>query len=273
MKWQCTRARRFGVLAAYQELTSKQELWLAVHRARCSDCAVFLDEIRSTLASIPKSTYHRAGTAFLESLWPRIAAGLSTKPPLGAKFQRRWSTHFPAGRRIGYAFAFAAVMLTVGIVIGRYFTPVSEDERQIAEQRVAQIKAEKELLDQIHRTREYLDRTRTLLLGILNRDPTFPQSDLGDIRKEQEVSKRLVLEGRGLRAELTGDHQGLQRLLIEEIEALLIQLTNLEEYRADAEIRRIQNRVEQRGILLKIAIEDMKIAEQEERVSAAKQIF
>ena len=64
------------------------------------------------------------------------------------------------------------------------------------------------------------------------------------------------------------DDVRLQRQLIDEIDVLLVQLATLKERRGVPQIEIVQREVEQRGIIVKINLADLKMASQEQRLSA-----
>jgi hypothetical protein len=269
LKWSCRQSRRLSVAAAYGELTEGEQQWLERHHAGCKECSAFRADVQATLMSIPRAPSAEGDINAAPDFWPTIVRQLQQESH-GEKVETsRLLDRITKPWKYGLAASLAAVLIIGGVVVGRYLIPAPESAGVDSTMTVA----DQELLNQIHRTQEYLDRTRTLLLGILNREPASSPPAYPNLKKQREVSRRLVSEGRKLHAELSGDDQGLQRLLIEEIEDLLLQLANLEESHATAGLKTIQNGAEQRGILLKISIEDMKIAEEARRASASKQIL
>ena len=113
--------------------------------------------------------------------------------------------------------------------------------------------AERILLNE--RALNYLERSKTLLLGIVNSDPD--ESGLG-LAKERQVSRTLVSEAAELKNSLSDADQQRMKQLVGDLEVILLQIANLGEEKGFPAVEIVRSGVERRGILLKINLEQMR---------------
>jgi hypothetical protein len=116
--------------------------------------------------------------------------------------------------------------------------------------------AERILLNE--RAINYLERSKVLLLGIVNSSSAEPASGL---QKEQQVSRLLVSEAEELKNSLSDADEQRMKQLITDLEVILLQIANLEEEKGFPAVEIVRSGVERRGILLKINLEQMRSQE------------
>jgi hypothetical protein len=104
----------------------------------------------------------------------------------------------------------------------------------------------------------YLERSKVLLLGIVNSSSAEPASGL---EKEQQVSRLLVSEAAELKDRLSDADEQRMKQLITDLEVILLQIANLEEEKGFPAVEIVRSGVERRGILLKINLEQMRSQE------------
>lgn len=267
MRWACRKARRWTALAVYGELTAQELRHLEDHRRICPDCAAFQGELEGMVRSLRGAAEDSSAERDIPDVWPQVASGLRHTSQRSIAGQRRLL--FPAshGKRYGVAAALVTVVLCAGVLIGRYLLPGPDNGRTLTG--AVQV-SDPAALEQIRRTREYLDGTRTLLLGIVNNTRSVADSGDSELPAEREASVRLAREGRELRASLQGDDLELQRLLIDEIEVILLQLSALENSGGRSGIDKVRQEVEQRALFLKITIQDLRMMQRAGAVHGAQ---
>ncbi|GJQ19999.1 MAG: hypothetical protein HBSIN02_03540 [Bacteroidia bacterium] len=242
--WEC---EQLFVEALYGELTGPRRHQFDDHLAGCEDCrGAFqrLAEVSALMDHRERSEPTAAEwTAFWNELEDRLTAGAKTETPRNSILDRLRPVH------ISWAAGIAAVVLVAfGIVIGqRVGVPTDGDLGTHFST------AEKILLNE--RALNYLERSKVLLLGVVNGGFVEPTSGLA---REQEISRSLVTEAANLRQELTAADEQRLKQLIAELEVILLQLANLEQTADIPALEIIRGGVERQGLLLKINLEQMR---------------
>jgi anti-sigma factor RsiW len=131
---------------------------------------------------------------------------------------------------------------------------VEEPLRQAASERQA---AEASTLET--RTTRYLERSKVLLLGLVNLEPA--QEAVLDLSSRQTVARELVREAGTLKTELSQADQALLRTLVADLELILMQIANLEAGIDVPAIELVKSGVDRRAVLLKINLAEMQQAE------------
>jgi hypothetical protein len=102
----------------------------------------------------------------------------------------------------------------------------------------------------------YLERSRNLLIGITNLDETHHNAF--GLSRHQEVSRELITQGSVLAASLNKPDQQLLRLLIQDLQIILLQLANVEVTPGVPAVQLVRKGVNEKSILLKINLEEMR---------------
>jgi len=143
--------------------------------------------------------------------------------------------------------AAAVVILITGIWLGR---GVFADPSLTAVATAAPTELENQALS-------YLDRTKTVLLGLANFDPL--EDDPADLNMERRKSLAggLIQEASFLKKELSRSDQARLSELIGDLEVILLQIANLETEYDIPEIEMVKNGVDRKAIFFKIDVENM----------------
>jgi hypothetical protein len=251
------RFRRMAALALYGELSEKEEARFQRHIAHCADCAGWLDRTRQTLLAARAFPPEPAGlhTRILGALEEEIrTASLRA----GTKPARRRSFAVPVPRYALIAGA-AVLLLAAGYVVGRLTTSTPAPLESLG----LQGEGERFTAAQAQRVDDYLDRSRTLLIGIVNMPAGAGRGGTRKLAVESAVSRKLVSEARSLQEELRSPQAARTRQLVAELELVLLQIANLEKNQNDAGLRLIREGVERGGIMLRITIERMDLDERQ----------
>ncbi len=246
--------RKLFVEALYDEWTNPQKEAFGQHLSGCDECRSAFNAMRMAAAAMDR----RSRPEMTEVEWTIFWNELSTE--LQRKGKERKTRVFPWERlsaflrfrpALGYAGA-ALGILAAGVLIGRLaFTGSAELDTQLLSSQLNT--AEKSILNE--RAQKYLQRSKILLLGIVNGSIATPGSY--DLSKQQEVSRMLVSEAADLRSELTDADQQRMRKLVTDLEVLLLQIANLEQAKDFPALEIVKDGVERNGILLKINLEQM----------------
>ena len=147
------------------------------------------------------------------------------------------------------------------MILGRFF--MQPDSTPVRASNEAQSISSK--VEDVKRAGQYLDRSRTLLLGIINIDTADVGKTGVDLSKQRAVSRELVNEGRVLETSLNSPDQAQLRMLVSELEVLMMQIANLEARNNSPAIQIVRNGVERSAILLKINLEQMQMDTPDEK--------
>jgi hypothetical protein len=113
------------------------------------------------------------------------------------------------------------------------------------------------------RTREYLDQSKVLLIGLMNTDP----KSLAELRSvldgQRQVSKTLGDESQDLASALSDPSQLQLRELVSDLGVILMQIANLDAERDLRGVEIVKSGVERKGLLFKINLEQMLGSSQE----------
>jgi hypothetical protein len=181
-----------------------------------------------------------------EEVFTSQVAKESRKTFLGLKFFPRWA----------FQAAAATALVVVGIFLGRaLFSPAPQgiQTADIKETR-AQVTPRIELAQ---RTQTYVQRSKLLLLGLANFDASKEDPYTLDLPYQQQASRDLLQEAGWLKQELGDAHQRRLQELVADLEAILLQIANLEVEEDLAAVELVQTGVESRGIFLKIHLADV----------------
>lgn len=130
--------------------------------------------------------------------------------------------------------------LLIGILIGKYFLSGRGVNQQTAPDVTLQVQ-------------KYLERSKVLLLGLINLEPAGDQKI--DLSKERRVSRALIKQASFLKENLK--EQRLKEL-INELEGILIEIANMEDQEDLPNVEVLRRGINRQGILLKINIYEMK---------------
>jgi hypothetical protein len=246
--------RDLFVHALYEEWNEPQRKEFKGHLAGCDECRNAFADLQTVAATMKQRARQEMTQVDWTIFWNELSAGIADRsgtqknsPPLWNRFVE----FFRFRPAIGYGAA-ALSILMVGILIGRLvLTGTPDFNAQQLSERLSE--AERTILNE--RAQNYLQRSKILLLGIVNGNGMTPSSY--GLSKQQEVSRLLVKEAGPLRSELTEADQQQMKKLIGDLEVILLQIANLEETKDFPALEIIRDGVERKGLLLKINLEQM----------------
>jgi hypothetical protein len=201
--------------------------------------------MQRTTALLDRRKRPEPSQEFWDNYYDRVSARLQQQSPAPFPFAAKESR-----RSWYYLAAAAAAILVFGIVVGRYFLdrPIPEIVTHPAPR-----PAQTDTLQV--RTGHFLQQSEVLLLAVVN---SSEPSGLEPIQPRQ-TSQSLLTQASGLKEELQdADEQRLRRL-VEELEIILLQIEKLENKKDQSGIDLVRSGVDQRSVLLKIDLEQMKL--------------
>jgi hypothetical protein len=256
----CRTIRSLFIEALYDELSSEQKKAFEAHLRSCPKCSKAYAGLASTLKAMSRRKRTGPKPDFWTGYWDRLSPQLKApvQKPSPIKEWRQWIPELFPLPRWAYQTAAAVALLVIGIFIGRTALGPSHGEKiipQLTERR----EVSPELASYQNRTSQYLEKSKILLLGIINFDAETEDPVALDFSRKQQVSQELVQEAGVLKKGLT--RYGAEDRFIElvsDLEVILLQIANLEKEHDLSAIELVRSGVDRKGILLKITIEEMR---------------
>jgi hypothetical protein len=181
-----------------------------------------------------------------------------------------WWRAFTFVPKWAYQTAVALLLVSLGVFFGRMvFSPPVSDTKQA--HRPGLISQQGPGVELASRTQNYIERSKLMLLAIVNFDPETEDSYALNLPYQQQISKELVQEASYLKSKLADSGQRRLENLIADLEVILLQIANLEsEYDFEA-IDIVKEGVSRRGILMQINLTDIRRSIQKRNKSKSTQ--
>jgi len=113
-------------------------------------------------------------------------------------------------------------------------------------------------IELVQRTQNYIERSKTMLLAIVNFDQENDDPFTLGLPYQRQVSQELVQEAAWIKSGLADSRERRLQELVTDLEVILLQIANLEAESDLEAIELVKDGVENRGILLKINLADMR---------------
>ena len=239
--------------ALYGEIDAAEKERLDLHLRSCPDCASDYASLAATLKIMDKRERLDPGQGFWDGYWDRLSrrmlwesTGEDLAPSLAARLFRplarlpRWSLQ-AAG---------AAALLAVGILVGSRIVRAPEATRTAT----AVIRPAPGAVVQAE---SFIDRSKVLLLGLVNYDPSGGDAYALDLDLKKSMSRGLAAEAPAIRNALNEKGQTRLRGLVADLEVILMQIANLEAGQDLEGVDLIKQGVDRNGIFLKIDLDRM----------------
>jgi len=263
---ECKKFRAYFAESLYRELDMERKKSLEEHLAGCPDCFKEYGEMAGTLKIMREKKVPDPGQEFWDGYWDRLERRMKSEgltgngvdavgPAPERKFFHRRAGFF---QRWTYGMAGAAALLAAGILIGRYFIsrpqavaqkPAQESSARVQPAAGADLRA---------RTSQYFDRSKVVLLALLNFDPKTKDLYGLNIPLQKKRSRELVQEAALLRKDLGNSNQKRLEDLVSDLEMILMQLANLESENDLSAVEMVKLGVESKGVLFGINLSEMK---------------
>ena len=231
---------------------------LEAHLAACSDCARAFAELRATLSVASRRVRPEPAPEYWEGYYDRLAARLDAPPRAASRPPRPPGRRPPALQRTA-RIVLAVFLVAAGVVIGRFLPSPGSVSEPLPAATTTLTQAREDLL---HRqAQRYLNRSKVLLLGLVNTEPGVAGTAGLDLPRQRRIARELVGEAGGLREALVASEQARLSDLVADLELILLQIANLEAEDDLPALELVRSGVDARGILLKINLTEMRMAE------------
>ena len=250
----CRASKDRMIEALYGELDRAEKERFDDHLRSCPECASEYSALGATLKLMDKRERPDPGPEFWDGYWDRLSRRMlweatdeGRSPSLAARFVRVFS-RLP---RWSLQAAGAAALLLVGILIGsRLINPSGEG----AGVETATVSAPSGAVAQ---AANYIERSKVLLLGLVNHDPATEDAYAFDLGGKKAMSRELAAQAPAIRGALNERGQKRLRDLVSDLEIIMMQIANLESGQDVEGVELIKQGVDRRGIFLKIDLDRM----------------
>ncbi|UCE22182.1 MAG: hypothetical protein JSV46_08225 [Candidatus Aminicenantes bacterium] len=257
----CKKCQSLFLEAFYEEMNAEQQHFFKDHLSACERCTSNFEEMKSTLLFMDKRVRPEPRKAFWDSYEERLAQRIEKEEilqPERESSRKKFSRTFIPVPKWAYQAAAALVLIAVGIFIGRMVFLPSAQEIQQASQQPGLTTPQQPGTELVHRTQNYIERSKLILLALVNFDPATEDPYALDLPFQQQVSKELVQEASYLKRELAESDQERVENLIIDLERILLQIANLESENDFEAIELVKEGVKNRGILMQINFADLR---------------
>ena len=254
----CKKCRELLAQALYEELGTGDKALFEDHLASCSTCAAEFKAMKQTLETMDQKTHPDPGKDFWDGYWDRLATRMEREDAaaevLSLSAGRRRGRIFGLAPRWVFQAAAAVALVVVGVFIGRTVFSPQRTAVDLARQTSALGPAES---DPILLARDYIDRSKPVLLALVNYDASSEDPYVLDLPLQKRVSQELVTQAGEIKSGLKEPGQRRLRELVAELETVLLQIANLEAENDLEAVEFVRQGVENGGLLLKINLSEM----------------
>jgi hypothetical protein len=255
----CKKCQALFGEAFYEELDDKQKDFFESHISVCEACESGYAEVTSTLKLMKKRARPEPDQAYWNGYWSRLARRMEkdkTLAPKSESWRRSFFRPFTFASKWAFQTAAALVLVVLGIYIGKMIFSPSTPEFQQSRRLPAVTSQVESSAEYIQRAQNYIERSKLIILALINFDPETEDPYALNLPRQQQVSRELVSEANILKQGIAySDRRHLQGL-IADLEVVLLQIANLESERDFEAIELVKKGVDSRGILLQIHVTD-----------------
>jgi len=241
-------------LIAYREGVAAQRAVIANHLAACEECRAELERIEAVLAALDTLPVPNPGDDYGRRVWRQIAPRLPERPA------RWWQAWFEP-QRLG-ALGTVAALLVVAFLTGRMTKrgPIGNDvanKEQIRERVL------------VVAVGEHLGRSEMMLVELSNAEPLNPAQKQVNISAEQHRAEDLLEENRLYRQTVLMEGDANLASVLDELERVLLDVAHSPEEVTPAQLKKIRQKIEARGILFKVRVVGRELQERQKATKPA----
>lgn len=253
----CNKSKVLIESAINNELSDNELKQLNEHIDTCSKCYAELAGLRNTINTMKNYASPEPDQQFMNNLWKNIAPEIQDSTETRYSFWQRIKKIAESIRyekKWTYQLAGALSILIIGVFIGKYILSYPNSGDSIT--KANELKVSKQTALHV-KTENYIDRSKVLLLGLMNFDPEFDDVETISLQHQKKISRELLSYAADLKSEMNQSSQSNLKELVTDLEFILLQIANLESEQDIAGIELVKEGVDRRGIFLKINIHEM----------------
>jgi hypothetical protein len=266
----CTKYEPLLAAKLFGDLDSGEQARLEEHLATCDSCREQLAAFQQVVSGIGRPTRPDMPQHFWDGYWHRLIERMDKESAPVHSFWEKVREFFSTKWSWGWQVAAAASLLVLGMVIGQYLSMKDASVEIVTTQPSPTIMTAH---DANARTAQLLERSKILLIGIVNDD--FDAARSSDLARQRKVSRSLLQETRALQADLSSSPDRRLQQLLQQLEPVLVQIANLEIEHDLSSVDLVRDGIDREGLLLKINIEELVRAAQKQtpRTGSPKEIL
>ena len=240
-------------LIAYREGVAAERMVIAQHLAACEECRAELERIETVLAALDTLPVPNPGDDYGRRVWQQIAPRLPERPA------QWWQAWFEPKRLA--AVGVMATLLVAAFIAGRSM----RDPLRVDVATKEQIR-ERVLVVAVG---EHLGRSEMMLVELSNAEPLGPAQKRVDISAEQHRAEDLLEENRVYRQTALKEGDANLASVLDDLERVLLDVTHSPEEVTPAQLEKIRQKIEARGILFKVRVVGRELQERQKATKPA----
>lgn len=258
----CPKWRNRFVDVLCNDLDESQRHEFESHIENCTACRSFFLEMQKTTRTMSRRIHRDPGPVFWNGYWESLADKINhhgEKAAAPESRKNRLRNLWPIRPVWTVRIAAAVGLVVIGIFVGRLTFQSSMRHQAIRTGESGAALAEFAALNQ--RAQNYLQKSKILLMGLVNFDSATEDTYTLNLPYQKRISENLIQEAGFLKERLSDPAQNQLRRLISDLEFILLQIANLESAHDLSAIEMVRSGADRRGILLKINLEEMRQTE------------
>ena len=256
----CQKVKDLMLQALYGELPAEDREHFEAHLRACPACAAEYSVLGATLEVMDRRERPDPGVDFWDGSWERLERRLEREAapaaaPASESLWRRARRAFSTVPRWAYQASAALALVLLGILIGRaVFAPSGPGPVTGLTGVIAAVPPADPMLV---RANDYVQRSKVLLLGLVNFDPATKDVYGLDLPRQKQISRELLSEAAYLKPALSGGRNERLRELVSDLEVILLQIANLESENDLEAVELVRTGVDKGSLLLQINLSEM----------------
>jgi hypothetical protein len=218
----------------------------AAHLADCPACAAAYAALAADLDALRPPDEPERGDGFGADMWTRV------EPRLPRRSAFRW-TPWAGGLAI-------AASLVLAFWLGRH-TNVSAPASPAPMQAPTQAEVRERIL--LVAVGDHLERSQMVLLEVVN----APEGEGADLSSSQRSAEELASTNRLYRQAAVRAGEPAMASVLEDLERVLVEIAHSPSPSSSAEVGRLRQRIEAKGLLLKVRVIGSQVREKEKEVA------
>lgn len=241
-------------LIAYREGVAAQRAVIAQHLAACEECRTELERIEAVLAALDTLPVPNPGDDYGRHVWQQIAPRLPERPA-------RWWQAWLEPKRLSTLAGVAALLVLAffaGLRTRDHIVPEPVASKEQIRERVLVVAVG-----------EHLGRSEMMLVELSNAEPLDPAKKRVDISAEQHRAEDLLEENRLYRQTALKEGDASLASVLDELERVLLDVAHSPEEVTPAQLEKIRQKIEGRGILFKVRVVGRELQERQKATKPA----
>src|SRR6266568_8739143 len=241
-------------LIAYREGLASQRGVISQHLAACEQCRAELQRIEAVLAALDTLPVPDPGADYGRRVWREIAPRLAEKPG-------RWWQVWMEPRRLtaaGVIVALIVAAFVAGRITKRGKTSDNIPNKEQVRERVLVVAVG-----------EHLGHSERMLVELSNAAPNDPKQKEVNISAEQRRAEDLLQENRLYRQTALQEGDAGLASVLDELERVLLDVAHSPEEVTPAQLEKIRQKIEARGILFKVRVVSNELQQRQKEIKPA----